>query len=146
MKDAVFKALKHPVGACTIASAGSSVSPGYKPDITVRDSAGILRFILECEQKTDRKAFLGDLLKAEVYAEQQNARPELVIVMQVFKNTTTLQIADHLRLYKRWLNSKKAGHLNLSAIHVLSDNEYLAAIAAGECIGFPAIKRRGHVL
>jgi hypothetical protein len=146
MKDAIFKALKHPVGTSTIASSGSAVSPGYKPDITVEDATGALTFILESEQKTDRKAFLGALLKAEVYAELQNARPELIIVMQAFKNTTTKQIADHLRPYKHWLSSKKGGTLSLSAIHVLSDDEYRAAIAASECIGTAAFKHHGHVL
>jgi hypothetical protein len=129
-----------------VASKGSAVSSGYKPDVTVRDSSGVLKFILESEQKTDRKAYLGALLKAEMYAEQQNARPELIVVMQVFKNTRTKQIADHLRPYKNWLASKKGGVLSLSAIHVLSDTEYLAAIAAIEIIGSAAFRLRGHAV
>jgi hypothetical protein len=146
MKDAVFKALRHPVGASTIASFGSTVSSGYKPDITVKDAAGTLQFILESEQKTDRKAFLGDLLKAEMYAESQEAHPELIIVIQSFNNTTTKQIADHIRPYLHWLRLKNGGALSLSAVQVLSDVEYLAAIAAGELLGSSAFKNRGYIV
>ncbi len=144
MKDSDFKALPHPIGTHIIASSGSAVSTGYKPDITVKDTDGNLKFILESEQKTDRKAFLGDLVKAEMYSEQHKANPELIIVMQILGNTTTKHIADHLRPYKQWLAMKKGGSLNLSAIHVLSDKEYEAAIAAGELIGSLTFKSRGY--
>lgn len=146
MKDSDFKALNHPVGNGVVASAGTTVSTGYKPDITIRDVNGNLIYILESEQKTDRKAFLGDLLKAEMYSEQQDASPQLVIVMQPFGNTTTQQIADHIRPYAQWLAQKNGGNLNLSGIYVLSDAEYLAAIAAGELLESPAFMRRGHVV
>lgn len=146
MKDADFKSLAHPIGTNVIASSGSAVSQGYKPDVTVRDAAGILLFILEAEQKTDRKAFLGDLLKAEMYAEQEGASPELIIVMQTFNNTTTRQIADHLRPYKSWLSAKNGGALNLSAVQVLSDVEYQAAIGAGDLLGTAPFKSRGHAV
>src|SRR3546814_8492579 len=63
--------------------------------ISVRDASGALAFILEAEQKTYRKAFLGDLIKAEMYAEQEGANPTLLIVMQPQPNTTTEQIANH---------------------------------------------------
>lgn len=146
MKDAEFKALNHPVGANVIASSGSAVSAGYKPDITVKDANGALQFIIESEQKTDRKAFLGDLLKAEMHSERQKACPELIIVMRPFGNTTTKQIADHLRPYKQWLAQKNGGKLNLSEVHVLTDVEYQAAIAAGEVLGSASFKGRGHVV
>jgi hypothetical protein len=81
MNDAKFKALLHPTGNDRVVSWGTAVSVGYKPDVIIRDIEERLTFILECEQKTDRKAFLGALLKAELYAEQQRARPTLVIVM-----------------------------------------------------------------
>ena len=146
MEDADFKALNHPIGTNVVASTGTAVSPGYKPDVTVKDSQGTIRFILESEQKTDRKAFLGDLLKAEMHSEQQKAAPELIIVMQQYGNTTTKQIADHIRPYKLWLAQKKGGVLSLSAIHVLSDAEYLQAIAAGDQLGSQAFKSRGHIV
>jgi hypothetical protein len=146
MKDKDFKALNHPIGPNIIASTGSAVSQGYKPDVTVRDATGVLTFILESEQKTDRKAFLGDLMKAEMFAEEQNARPELIIVMQPFGNTTTAQISGHIQPYKQWLALKNGGALNLSAIRILSDVEYQHAIEAGETLGSPALKMRGHIV
>jgi hypothetical protein len=146
MKDSEFKALKHPVGKYIIASTGSNVSTGYKPDITVKNLGGELKFIIESEQKTDRKAFLGDLLKAEMHSEQQKAHPELIIVMQPFANTTTKQIADHLRPYKQWLAQKNGGQLNLSEVHVLSAVEYQAAIDANEVLGSNAFKSRGYLV
>lgn len=60
MKDAEFKALNHPVGNNIIVTRGTAVAAGYKPDITITDTNGQLRYILESEQKKDRKAFLGD--------------------------------------------------------------------------------------
>jgi hypothetical protein len=147
MKDSDFKTQNHFVGkGNTIASSGEEVSKGYKPDLTVKDSSGVPVFILESEQKTDRKAFLGDLMKAEMYAESERCAPELIIVMQVFNNTTTKQISEHIRPYRDWLAGKNGGTLNLSEIHVLSDTEYLAAISAGEVLGSSEFKNRGYVV
>jgi hypothetical protein len=146
MKDADFKALNHPTSGDFVVTCGTEVSPGYKPDIIVRDASSKLRFILECEQKTDRKAFLGDLLKAEIYADQQGARPTLIIVMKPHRNTTTRQIADHLKPYIAWLALKNGGQLNLTNVHVLSDSEYLQAIRSNMCMGSSAFKKNGYVL
>lgn len=146
MRDSDFKVMNHPIGDLIVASRGTSVSTGYKPDVTVRDTGGKLRFILESERKTDRKAFLGAVIKAEMYAEQQDASPELVIVMQPAINTTTQQIADHLRPYKDWLMKIKGGKISLAAIHVLSDVDYQTATSAGDVLGSPAFRLRGHVL
>ncbi len=146
MNDAKFKALLHPTGKDRVASWGTAVSAGYKPDVIIRDIEERLTFILECEQKTDRKAFLGALLKAELYAEQQRARPTLVIVMQPQANTTTQQIANHLRPYILWLAGKQGGRMNLACVHILSDTEYETAILEGEELASAAFQRRGHLL
>src|SRR3546814_18158947 len=95
MKDSEFKMLNHPISADWIASRGREVAPGYKPDVTVRDASGALAFILEAEQKTDRKEFLGDLIKAEMYAEQEGAKTTLLTVMQPQPKTKTEQIPNH---------------------------------------------------
>ncbi|WP_028214608.1 hypothetical protein [Paraburkholderia mimosarum] len=146
MLDDEFKAFNHPIGDFVVSSRGTAVATGYKPDVTVRDTGGKLRFILESEHKTDRKAFLGALVKAERYAEEQDASPELVIVMQPASNTTTRQIADHLRPYKEWLTKIKGGNLSLTVIHVMSDVDYRLAASSGDVIGSAAFKLRGHVL
>jgi hypothetical protein len=146
MNDAKFKALLHRTGNDRVVTQGEVVSAGYKPDITIRDIEERLTFILECEQKTDRKAFLGALLKAELYAEQQCARPTLVIVMQPQSNTTTRQISNHLRPYIMWLADKQGGRMNLACVHVISDAEYETAIVEGEQLASVAFQRRGHLL
>lgn len=149
MEDATFKACDHQFGnGDKITSRGEEVSNGYKPDVTVKDAKENLLYILECEQKTDRKAFLGDFIKAEFHAERERKKqnPELIIVMQKFKNTTTQQIAAHLCPYIKWLKSKKGGQLSLSAVQVLSDKDYQQSISAGEILGSEAFKKRGHIL
>jgi hypothetical protein len=147
MDDAEFKRLRHcVVPPLQIASRGSLVTTGYKPDITIEDATHSLRYILESEQKTDRKAFLGDLVKAERYAEERNATPELVIVMQEFNNTTTRQIADHLRPYADWLRRLKAGCLHLSGILVISDTAYRASIEEGDALCCPTFKQRAMAI
>ena len=160
MDDATFKDCEHQVGKGKdgkdnkIASKGTEVSKeynpdvtvGYKPDVTVEDANGNLLYILECEQKTDRKAFLGTFIKAEYHAEHKKQKPELIIVMQECNNTTTEQIAAHLRLYIEWLKSKGGGQLSLSAVQVLSDEEYEQSISAEETLGCKAFKKRGHII
>lgn len=146
MNDAKFKALLHPTGNDRVVTRGEAVSAGYKPDITIRDVEERLTFILKCEQKTDRKAFLGALLKAELYAEQQCARPTLVIVMQPQGNTTTQQISNHIRPYIWWLAGKQGGRMNLACVHIMSDAEYETAIVEGEQLASTAFQQRGHLL
>lgn len=144
MKDKEFKVCKDQVGKSDKIATRKEVSKGYKPDVTVEDAEGNLLYILECEQKTDRKAFLGDFIKAERHAENKKQNPELIIVMQEFNNTTTQQIAAHLCPYIDWLKSKGGGKLSLSAVQVLSDKEYKQSIADGETLGSEAFKNRGH--
>jgi len=143
MKDSDFKRLPHKIEGLKIASCGTLVSPGYKPDMTVVDTNSHLKFIIESEQKTDRKAFLGDVLKAQKYSEECNAVPILVIVMKPQSNTTVKQIADHLQLYVNWLNKRFNGGMDLSGILVISDDEYQASIDADELLGSEAFLKRG---
>ena len=159
MQDKIFKGLQHQVGKGNkIASTGKDVSKrykpdvtvedakGYKPDITVEDAKGNLLYILECEQKTDRKAFLGDFIKAEHHAEHNKQNPELIIVMREEGNTTTKQIFEHLRPYIKWLKSKGDGQHGLSAVQVLSDKDYKQSILDEETLGSEAFKKLGHII
>lgn len=143
MKDSNFKNLNHVVGSLEIATRGSAVCNGYKPDITVIDGAGKLQFILESEQKTDRKAFLGDVIKALKYAEECGASPALVIVMQPQSNTTVEQIAHHLQPYVTWLKQKVGSDWRLSGVTVISDSAYQDSVSAQEQLGSADFLRRG---
>ena len=146
MKDFEFKNLDHKTGSFQIGSCGKAVSSGYKPDITVIDINRSLKLILECEQKTDRKAFLGDFIKAEKYAEECKSSPMLIIVMQPKTNTTVKQIAAHLETYAVWLNKCFLGGLHLSGIFVISDIEYLDSIKANEMLDSNAFFKRGIMI
>jgi hypothetical protein len=130
MKDSEFKALKHPVGHLTISSRGTVVSPGYKPDLTICDQ-GRLTHIIESERKTDRKAFLGDLVKACRHAQELGLHPKLVIVMQPAGNTTPNQIANQLSIYAGWLAKNLSGGMSLSGIQIMTHSQYQSAIDAG---------------
>ena len=143
MKDSDFKNLNHVVGSLKIATRGSAVCDGYKPDITVVDVTNKLQFILESEQKTDRKAFLGDVIKAQKYAEECEASPALVIVMQPQSNTTVEQIANHLQPYVTWLKQKLRSDWRLSGVTVMSDSAYQDSVNAQEQLGSAEFLRRG---
>lgn len=143
MKDSDFKKLNHVVGKNKIGTCGSAVHKDYKPDVTIVDTNNNLQFILESEQKTDRKAFLGNLVKAQKYAEECKASPMLVIVMQPQPNTTVKQIAEHLKPYVAWLKQRLNGGLRLSALLVISDTEYQKSVTANETLGSEAFVKRG---
>jgi len=147
MEDSDFKSLAHvaPVGA-VIDTRGCEVIDGYKPDVTVLDGDGKPTFILECETKTDRKAFLGDLVKADRYAYSCDASPSLVIVMQVKENTTVSQIGRHLEPYATWLDARMDGGLRLRGIFVISDDEYLNSVNSQEPLGSERFQKRSHVV
>lgn len=146
MKDSEFKHLSHVVGQNKIATLGAAVCSGYKPDVTIVDPSGHLVFILECEQKTDRKAFLGDVLKAQKYAEERDATPMLVIVMQPQPNTTVRQIADRLQPYVRWMHQRLVGGLRLARIAVISDLGYRDSAIAQEQLGSDAFLARARTI
>lgn len=146
MKDSDFKKLPHVIYPHKIGSCGSAVHKGYKPDVTVVNANDELLFILESEQKTDRKAFLGDLLKAQKYAEECGASPALIIVMRPQANTKEQQIADHIQPYLSWLNQSLKAGVSLSMVAVISDTQYQKSIEAKEPLGSEAFMRRGIIL
>lgn len=146
MRDSDFKKLGHIVGSRATLTCGTMVSEGYKPDVTVTDAEGNLNFILESEQKTDRKAFLGDIIKALKYAAEREATPKLIIVMQPQSNTTIGQISKHLQSYVTWLNEKMGPGFNLSGIFIIEDNAYLASVNAAEPLWSSPFLLRGVTL
>jgi hypothetical protein len=141
--EATFKSLPHYLGSYHFSSYGNEVSKGYKPDFTISDSRNQLVFIIEVENKTDRKAVIGDLVKAEKHAEDCGAHPVLVIVMREHGTQTTVkQIANQLMTYATWLDGLKSGRLNLADVLVLSDEEYQRSIEAHELLGSPQFVAR----
>ena len=142
MTDSEFKNLPHCVGDNRVATRGNEVVHGYKPDVTVEDPEGHLVFILEHENKTDRKAFLGNVVKAEECAECQSSTPTLIIVMKARGNTTVPQIAQHLSRYSTWLAGLKGGRMSLSSICIIEEQEYSDSLTAKEVMGSQAFRAR----
>jgi len=142
MKDATFKRLRHVTGALKIVTRGGQVATGYKPDVTIENKFERLKIILESEQKTDRKAFLGDFIKAEKHASTTNSKPVLIIVMREEGNTSVLQIVKNLRPYKRWLRKLKGAPLSLSRIYVISDTDYRASKNKKELLTSKQFRKR----
>ena len=74
---------------------------------------------MESESKTDRKAFLGDFIKAEKYSQELGINPTSIIVMTEKDNTTLAQVHAHLIPYVRWVRSLK-GVVSVPEILVIS--------------------------
>lgn len=146
MKDHDFKYCNHCLGDLKVGSRGEQVSKGYKPDLTLVDCAGSVRFVFECERGTSRKHILGGFLKAERYARENGASPTLVFVMRPKPNTTVAQIADHLRPYVAWLDGLLPGGLNLADVLVFSDEDYRLSSESGEIIGATAFRTRARTI
>jgi len=139
MDNSEFMSLHHAVGECRIASRGTEVAPGYKPDLTVVDPGGQLAFIVECEQTTNRKVFVGDLTKAANHADGCGARPVLVIVLKEQPNTTVSQIAKHLAPFARRESS-------LVDVFVISDQAYRRSVECHEVLKSPEFRDRSFVV
>lgn len=125
MKDSEFKKLTHPIDSGLQITLGAEVSRGYKPDLTgCCPISRNLKIIIECEQKTDRKAILGSLIKALKYSHETGARIVFVTVIKEMKNTTVEQIYNHINQYVVWLKNIMGNHFMISKIIIISDLEY----------------------
>ena len=144
MKHSEFKRLPHRLGPLRIEKdPAPAVHHGYRPDVTVVNENNELTLILDSERTIDRKAFLGVLIKAQKYAEERNATPMLIIVMQPNINTSVKHIADHLQPYTVWLNKNLVGGLKLAKIFLISDDQYQYSVMANELLGAEEFLRRG---
>lgn len=146
MEDSTFKSLDHQIGDLLSIKCGKEVTTGYKPDLTIIDKAGRPVLIIESEQKTDRKAFLGDYIKAEKYAETCEAFCSLIIVMKEFDNTKVSQIATHLKPYVEWISRLKNNVPNIKKVTVVSDEMYQESVKKRELLTSEKFLNRGIVI
>jgi hypothetical protein len=125
VKDKEFKKLSHPIDPRFSITLGTEVTSGYKPDLTGScPKSRKLKIIIECEQKTDRKALLGSLIKAIKYSHECSCRILFVIVMKETTNTTIDQIYNHIKQYVEWLKKIIKNHFMISKTIIISDCEY----------------------
>lgn len=117
IKDKVFKSLKHSYKGYKKFKAGEALEQGYKPDYVLKKGNDYI--ILESENSSSRKTFVGGLIKAAHFF--QNEKTGLLIFVIVpKKNTKGSSIAKHLKLYLNWLQEKT----NLKDVYVIEASKY----------------------
>lgn len=142
MNEHEFEALPHRLGTWSIATRRSQVSTGYRPDFTIHDTARQIVFIIEFETTPSRKTVLGDLAKAERHLSIVGRSAPLLIVLHERSNTTAGQVARHLQPYLEWFRTRRNGQHGVSELLVISDDDYVQSVAAGENLGSPAFRLR----
>lgn len=115
--DAIFKELKHCCSGYTMFRNGQNLEPGYKPDYVL--AAGNSYIILECDNSSSRKTFVGAMIKAAHFL-RDDKQGILVLVLVNKQNVNYVVIARHLKKYLNWIGSKT----NLKDIYVLSSTNY----------------------
>ena len=144
MKDPDFKELKHVIGkGRKICTKGQELSHGYKPDLTIADANKKIIYIIENENKTDRKAYLGDMIKALHYGSLNHVNPVLIIVLKPQKNTTIKQIGDQLKTYFTWLKKYLRCH-SLSRVLIIEDRVYKSTIRNKITIGSKVFTKKSY--
>lgn len=129
--DSIFKSLSHMHGKHKMFSNGQVLEPGYKPDFVMRDGNDYI--ILESENCSSRKTFVGGLIKAAHFL-QGNRTGKLIFVIVHKKNTSSKAIANHLIPYFQWIKP----HTNLAAAYVIDAMDYysLGKVLALDCEDF----------
>lgn len=146
MRDTEFKNFNHrlPEGSL-ILSTGQNLIDGYRPDISIQNSDGDVHVILESERKSERKAFIGAMVKASHFAYDTKIPVTLIFIMKETGNQTTIgQVSANIRPHFEWL--VKLGAKQLQRIIFISDNAYIASANNDEAILSAAFISRCVVL
>jgi|SRR5678809_306274 hypothetical protein len=120
IRDAAFKQLLHACKGYSQFTNGNSVEAGYKPDYVLKRSNEYI--ILESENSSSRKTFVGGLIKAAHFLSGER-KGILVFIIVPKTNTTDRAIANHLRKYLSWVADKT----NLRDVYVIEANAYYQA-------------------
>lgn len=117
ISDREFKMLSHFCPGYSMYTNGAELLPGYKPDYVLNKDNDYV--ILESENTSSRKLFIGGLIKAAHFTQLERTG-KLVFVMVPKENTTAKSITEQLRTYFNWVKDKT----NLSEIYVIEANSY----------------------
>ncbi len=134
MRDTDFKNGNHclPTGS-SILTNGKNIIDGYRPDLSIVDSNNNIYLILESESKSDRKAFIGALVKASHFAYHNEKSVTLIFVMKEVKNQTTVaQVSSNIEPYFQWLCG--LGSTQLNRVCFISDIAYLKSVNNNETL------------
>ena len=115
--DKKFKELNHTFKGYTKYLCGQSLEPGYKPDYVLKKGNEYL--ILESENSSSRKTFVGGMIKAAHFL-QNKKRGILIFVIVPKVNTKASSIAAHLKTYFTWIKP----HTNLKSVYVIEASHY----------------------
>lgn len=115
--DRQFKELLHCSKAYGNHLNGQELEPGYKPDFVLKNGNDFI--ILESENSSSRKTFVGGMMKAAHFL-QGDKQGKLVFVLVPKKNTTAKAIAKHLMPYFKWIKDKT----NLTEVYVIEARQY----------------------
>jgi hypothetical protein len=117
ISDKAFKALQHSHKGYIKHLNGQILEEGYKPDFVLK--RGDYYIILESENSSSRKTFVGGMIKAAHFLQGQK-RGKLIFVIVPKKNTTADSIAKHLRPYLKMVQ----GRTNLRNVFVVEASSY----------------------
>ena len=138
ISDQQFKSLPHKAQGYDTWRNWQEIIPGYKPDYVLKGDNRYI--ILESENNTNRKMFVGCLMKA-AYFLQEERTGFLVIVLHESDNTKINQIRDHLKPYFQWI--KRAHLTNMSQVLLIRDEDY--KVTDNECLGIGSEEFLGKV-
>lgn len=116
--DKDFKSLKHESKGYIVFLHGGDAEKGYRPDYVLRRDNEYI--ILESENSTSRKAFIGGMLKAAHFLTGSN-RGILIFVITPKKNTKVSSIAKQIKKYFDYIR----GITNLWKIYVIEEDKYI---------------------
>lgn len=128
ISDRQFKDLLHCCNGYNNHLDGQEIEIGYKPDVVLRNGNDFL--ILESENSSNRKTFIGGMIKAAHYLQGERSGT-LVFIMVPKDNTTAKSITEQLRTYFNWLKDKT----NLKEIYVIEAGQYYANDCVLELLG-----------
>lgn len=118
ISDKDFKSLKHKSKGYDVFLQGGDAESGYRPDYVLkRDNEYI---ILESENATSRKTFVGGMLKAAHFLTGSNFGI-LIYVITPKKNTKVSSIKEQIRIYFDYIREIT----NLQKIYVIEADRYI---------------------
>ena len=117
--DKLFKALNHSFIDFEKFRDGQTLEPGYKPDYVLKNQNQNEYIILESENSSSRKTFVGGMIKAAHYLQNEKTG-KLIFVIVPKDNTKVTSIANHLKPYLKWIQTQT----NLKEVFVIDAAEY----------------------
>ena len=115
--DKIFKGLTHSSKGFEKFRDGQELEQGYKPDYVLKNKDEYI--ILESENSSSRKTFVGGMIKAAHYLQNENTG-KLIFVIVPKENTKATSIAKHLELYLKWIQTQT----NLKEVFVIDAEKY----------------------